>query len=193
MKGNKLYSTELLQEHISYCDNLEDFSKEILSMSQELRVLWKEKITSIMQESGYTLAALAKLCGVSHVAVKKWCDGALPQSRELFIRIGFAANYSLEEMNRFLMRYGNYPALYAKSLEDSVYIFVLSSNKMPHTYAMCERILEQLRLSGILRIYQGFRRREQHGYRQREAIQPACLCGIARLVFFPAKVCVCHI
>lgn len=147
MKTGKFYNTQLLQEHISYCDNLEDFSKEILSVTRELRVLWKEKITSIMQESGYTLAALAKLCKVSHVAVKKWCDGALPQSRELFIRIGFAANYDLEEMNHFLMRYGNYPALYAKSLEDSVYIFVLSSDKIPHTYAMCERVLAQLQLS----------------------------------------------
>lgn len=147
MQENTPYSTEILQEHIMYCDNLEDFSKEILSLAQGQRILWKEKIESIMQENDYNLAALAKLCGVSHVAVRKWCDGALPQSRDLFIRIGFAAHYDLEEMNQFLRRYGCYPALYAKSLEDSVYIFVLSSDKIPHTYAMCERILEQLRLS----------------------------------------------
>lgn len=71
MKESTPYSTEALQEHISYCDNLEDFSNEILYLSQGQRNLWKEKIASIMQESGYTLAALAKLCGVSHVAVRK--------------------------------------------------------------------------------------------------------------------------
>lgn len=147
LKESTPYNTEVLREHISYCDNLEDFSKEILCLSQGQRTLWKEKIASIMKESGYSLAALAKLCQVSHVAVRKWCDGSLPQSRELFIKIGFAAHYDLEEMNYFLNRYGCYPALYSKSLEDSVYIFVLSSDKIPHTYAMCERLLEQLRLS----------------------------------------------
>uniref|UniRef100_UPI004055B047 hypothetical protein n=1 Tax=Acetatifactor sp. TaxID=1872090 RepID=UPI004055B047 len=147
MKESASYNTEVLQEHILFCDNLDDFSKEILSLSQNQRVLWKEKIASIMWENNYTLAALAKACGVSHVAVRKWCDGALPQSRDLFIRIGFAAHYSLEEMNRFLNRYGCYPALYSKSLEDSVYIFVLSSDKIPHTFEMCERLMEQLRIS----------------------------------------------
>lgn len=147
MKENTPYSTEVLQEHISYIDNLEDFSKEILCLSQGQRNLWKEKIASIMQEGGYSLAALAKLCGVSHVAVRKWCDGSLPQSRDIFIRIGFAAHYNLEEMNRFLNRYGCYPALYSKSLEDSVYIFVLSSDKLPHTYEICERILSRLSAS----------------------------------------------
>lgn len=149
MREHTSYDTEMLQENISFCDNLEDFSKEILSLSQSQRTLWKEKIEEIMQENQYSLAALAKICGVSHVAVRKWCDGSLPQSRELFVRIGFAAHYSLEEMNHFLQRYGCYPALYSKSLEDSVYIFVLSSDIMPHTYAMCERILTQLRLSMI--------------------------------------------
>ncbi len=144
MEQESVYNTELLQEHIMYCDNLEDFTKNILSQLQEQREIWKDKITSIMHENEYNLSSLAKACGVSHVAVRKWCDGALPQSRELFIRIGFAAHYDLNEMNHFLMRYGCYPALYSKSLEDTVYIFVLSSDKVPHTYQMCERILGQL-------------------------------------------------
>lgn len=144
---NSLYSTEVLQEQILYCDNKEDFCQEILGRTQGQRTLWKDKIASIMQENGYSLAVLARECGVSHVAVRKWCDGALPQSRELFIRIGFAAHYDLEEMNHFLKRYGCYPGLYPKSLEDSVYIFVLSSEKMPHTFSICERILERLRLA----------------------------------------------
>lgn len=145
MRKNQIYSTTVLHEHILNCDNLEDFRKEILDSLQSQKALWQDKITSIMIENGYNLTEFAKLCQVSRVAVKKWCDGALPQSRELFIRIGFAAHYDLDAMNLFLKRFGRFPALYPKSLEDSVYIFVLNSKTVPHTYAMCERILNQIR------------------------------------------------
>jgi len=147
VEDKKIYSTEYLHENILSCDNLEDFSTEILDKLQEQRTLWKDKIHEIMEVNEYNLSSLAKACGVSHVAVRKWCDGALPQSREIFIKIGFAAKYSLEEMNRFLTRYGCYPALSSKSLEDSVYIFVLSSKTIVHSYAICQRILDELTIS----------------------------------------------
>lgn len=147
MEENRLYSTTMLYENILGCDNQEDFRGEILGALRNQRLMWKEKIAAIIEEKQYNLSSFAALCGVSRVAVKKWCDGALPQSRELFIRIGFAAGYSLDEMNRFLTRFGQFPALYSKALEDSVYIFVLNSEKIPHTYAACENILNRIRLS----------------------------------------------
>ena len=140
------YTTTVLHEHILNCDNLEDFSRDILDSLQSQRMLWQKKITEIMEENGYSISGFASLCGVSRMAVKKWCDGALPQSRDLFIRIGFAAHYNLEEMNQFLKRFGRFPALYPKSLEDSVYIFVLNSETIPHNYGMCERILNQVQV-----------------------------------------------
>lgn len=143
---NDSYATTILHEQILNCDNLEDFSREILDSLQSQRVLWQKKITTIIEENGYNVSAFAALCGVSRMAVKKWCDGALPQSRDAFIRIGFAAHYDLEEMNLFLKRFGRFPALYPKSLEDSVYIFVLHSETIPHTYAMCEKILNQVHI-----------------------------------------------
>lgn len=147
MREEQIYSTMVLHENILYCDNLEDFKKEILGSVQDQRKLWQNKINTIMEENGYSLTEFAGLCKVSRVAVKKWCDGAVPQNRELFIRIGFAAHYDLEQMNQFLKRFGKLPALYPKDLEDSVYIFVLNSQRLPHTYAMCETILNQIRVS----------------------------------------------
>lgn len=144
MNEQNLYSTQVLHEHILYCDNQEDFRREILNSLKGQRALWKEKISSIMEEKGYNLTTLAAMCGVSRVAVKKWCDGSLPQSRDLFIRIGFAAGYNLGQMNQFLQRFGRYPALYPKSLEDSVIIFVLNSEKFPHTYTTREMIRQQI-------------------------------------------------
>lgn len=48
-------------------------------------------------------------------------------------------------MNKFLIRYGKCPALYVKSLEDSIYIFVLNSAQLPHTYQECERVAERIK------------------------------------------------
>lgn len=138
------YSTGYLFSKILQCDNLEDFKQEILLGLTSQREAWKIKINAIMEEKGYTTASLAESCGVSRVAVRKWCDGSLPQSREMFLRIGFAAGYNLTEMNLFLQRHGRYPALYSKSLEDSVYIFVLNSERIPHTFANCQRLFAEL-------------------------------------------------
>mgnify|MGYP002508233651 CR=1 FL=1 len=91
---------------------------------------WSEKIQEIMARQHYTPQALATLCGVSRSGVVRWLEGSIPGRRDTFIRIGFAAEYDLSEMNKFLQRYGRYNQLYAKSLEDSVYIFVLNSETL---------------------------------------------------------------
>ena len=136
--------TGILKEKIINCDNLEDLKKEVLTNILTQKELWKEKINAIIEENHYTKSAFAELCGVSRITVTKWCNGSFPQSRELFIRIGFAANYNLQEMNQFLQRYGKYPALYAKSLQDSVCIFILNSNIVSHTYQTYKELLEKI-------------------------------------------------
>ena len=43
------------------------------------------------------------------------------------------AQYDIERMNQLLQRYGRYPALYSKNLEDCVCIFVLNAERaIPH-------------------------------------------------------------
>lgn len=139
-----VYNTGVLNEELLHCDNLEDLKKEILPKLLEQRSAWKQKIEQIMQENHYSAKELAKLCKVSVTSVRKWYKGTLPQSRDMFLRIGFAANYNLKEMNSFLQRYGHYPKLYVKSLEDSVCIFILCSKTMPHTYQAYSDLLERM-------------------------------------------------
>ena len=139
--------TEFLFEKISSCDDLESFRREILPELEDSKAQWMVKINHIIETRGYTKAKLASLCGVSRTAVAKWCNGAFPSSRDDFVKIGFAAHYSLDRMNHFLQRYGNYPGLYAKSLEDAVYIFVLNSETLPHSFAICQQILDEVRES----------------------------------------------
>lgn len=137
------YDTSKIRNEATRCEDINDIEK-ILEMLQEERPFWQEQITRIIAENHYTKTEFAKLCGVSRPAVLKWCNGSIPSSRDDFIRIGFAAHYNLDEMNHFLQRYGKYPALYPKSLEDSVYIFVLNSDIYPHTYDFCEQTIKKM-------------------------------------------------
>lgn len=138
-------NTRILWDQLQHCDDLEAFKEVFLPVLKRENVAWQEKIQEIVVQNGYTKTNLAALCGVSRTAVSKWCAGSLPSSRDDFIRIGFAAHYDLEGMNFFLQRYGKYPALYARSLEDSVCIFLLNSSVFPHTYEFYMEILSRIK------------------------------------------------
>lgn len=137
--------TGQLNRSLEYIGDPEELKMQYLPSVRHFDVAWKEKIQEIMDRQGYTPQVLATLCGVSRSGVDRWQKGSIPGKRDTFIRIGFAAGYDLAEMNKFLQRYGRYNQLYAKSLEDSVYIFVLNSETLPHTYATCQELLERIR------------------------------------------------
>lgn len=141
-----VYSTRAYEDMAIQCDNLEDFKNDVLRLLQNQRQMWQEKIEQILVENNLSCRKLANLCQVSEPTVRKWRKGSIPQSRDMYIRIGFAAGYNLDEMNAFLLRYGRYPQLYAKSLEDSICIFVLCSDVLPHTYLSYKQLLEQISL-----------------------------------------------
>lgn len=143
MKSND-YSTRKLYDIVSRCESLEEY-KEILHSLKSQKDEWVKQINTILNNSKYSVAEFAKLCEVSRMALQKWKNGSVPKNRDTFIKIGFAAGYNLNEMNSFLERYGRCPKLYARNLEDSVYIFVLTSDEIEHTYKQCERIIELIR------------------------------------------------
>lgn len=135
-----IYSTADLLDSVARSESLEEY-KQILTRVDEQKKSWMWIIDKIIKENNYSVSKFAQLCGVSRQSVQKWVNGTLPKSRNTFIRIGFAAKYNLEQMNHFLQRYGCCNGLYSKNLEDSVCIFVLSSEKIEHTYSTFEKIL----------------------------------------------------
>lgn len=141
------YSTGDISGWVCECDDLEELKARILPLLENQRAMWMEKIRSILAERGYSVRKMAQLCQVSEPAVRKWMRGSLPQSRDMYIRIGFAAGYGLDEMNSFLMRYGRCPQLYVRSPEDLVCIFVLRSDTLDHTYAQYRSLLDIVRSS----------------------------------------------
>lgn len=120
--------TVFLKDAIIMCDNLDDLKNQILPMMNSQQEQWSRKVNEIIKENGYTKKEFAEKCGVSRVTVDKWCKGSIPKSRETFLCIGMAAHYDIVNMNQLLMRYGQYPGLYSKSLEDCVCMFVLNNN-----------------------------------------------------------------
>jgi len=140
-----VYSTGVIESCLNDCDDIEELKRQILPLLQDQRSAWIEKIEQILSEKNYTCRQFAQLCKVSEPAVRKWRKGSLPQSRDMYIRIGFAAGYNLEQMNAFLKRYGKCPQLYIKSLEDSVCMFVLGSEHLGHTYETYLTVLDMVK------------------------------------------------
>ena len=140
-----MYQTKFIAEGLDSCEDIEDLKREIMPLLESQRTAWASKIEEILENKGYSCRQMANLCKVSEPAVRKWKKGSLPQSRDMYIRIGFAAGYNLEEMNAFLKRYGKCPQLYVKSLEDSVCIFVLQSSYLEQTYETYLQMLNMVR------------------------------------------------
>ena len=140
-----MYDTGRVEDVLNTCGDIQELRDRLLPLLTDQRTAWTQKISSIMDERGLSCGRMAKLCRVSEPAVRKWKNGALPQSRDMFIRIGFAAGYDLREMNHFLQRYGRCPQLYEKSLEDSVCIFILRSAPELRTYEEYLKLLDAVR------------------------------------------------
>lgn len=126
--NNMSFETEFIREEIARCEDVEELKDRIFPMIKSQQEEWSKKVAEIISTNNYTKSKFAELCGVSRVTVDKWCKGSLPKNRETFLKIGMVAKYNLDDMNVFLQRYGQYPALYSKSLEDCVCMFVLSQN-----------------------------------------------------------------
>ncbi|MCR5303207.1 MAG: helix-turn-helix domain-containing protein [Lachnospiraceae bacterium] len=118
--------TTVIKDDISRCEDIEELKEKIFPQVSDQHQQWAEKVAEIIEENNYTKKKFAELCGVSRVSVDKWCKGSIPKNRETFLRIGMAAHYDVEKMNQLLKRYGRYPGLYSKSLEDCICIFVIS-------------------------------------------------------------------
>ena len=138
-------TTGYLYDVASRSESLEEYKKLLVSIADQKKN-WTQIINQIVSDNGYSASEFGKVCGVSRQAAQKWMNGAVPKKRETFIRIGFAAHYNLEQMNYFLQRYGRCNKLYPKCLEDSVYIFVLNSDTIEHTYQSCQSFIDLLKV-----------------------------------------------
>jgi hypothetical protein len=137
--------TIYIRDEIIQCDNIEDLKEIIFPLIRSQQEEWEDKFNQIIAESGQTKTEFAKRCGTSRVTIDKWCKGAIPKNRETFLRIGMAAGYDEANMNKLLMRYGRYPGLYAKSLEDCVCLYVMEHGSDDALLEQYQYILKKIR------------------------------------------------
>lgn len=128
LMNNMNLETVYIKDTISRCEDINELKETIWPMMHTQQDEWAKKITEVISDSGCTKTKFAELCEVSRVTVDKWCKGAIPKNRETFLKIGMAAGYDIDRMNQLLQRYGRYPALYSKSLEDCICKFVISQD-----------------------------------------------------------------
>lgn len=127
--------TNDLYQSITKCEDINDM-QIFLDRHSEYFTNWKAFMNYLLDSGGYSYTQFARLCNISRNTVISWCeDGKIPRSREQFIRIGFAVKMSLNNMNDFLQRYGKYPKLNAKNIEDAITIFSLC-NQLSYNQCM---------------------------------------------------------
>ncbi len=145
---NNQLDTVYIKELISRCEDIDELKENILPQMRNQKDEWGNKIREILAETGYSKEKFAKICGVTRQTLTNWCNGeCIPDSREKFMRIGMTANYNVEKINVLLQRYGRFPGLYAKSLDDCACIFVTEHNYGEETVAKYEYILGNIKKS----------------------------------------------
>lgn len=136
--------TEFLSDEIEKCEDIDELKLKVYPLWIDQKDRWASKFNRMLEECGMTKSDFAKASGISRVSVNKWAKGAIPKNRETFLRIGITAGYDVEQMNQLLKRYGRYPELYPKSLEDCVCIYVLQNYTGKDAVSKYEEILSKM-------------------------------------------------
>ncbi len=142
--GYESLETERIRDEIGRCESIDDLKDIVFPMIISQRESWKYKINEIIERADCTRQEFASRCRVSRMTLNDWRNGSLPRDREKFIRIALAAGYGISETNRLLQRYGRFPELYPKSLEDCVCIYVIN-HYGTDSIKEYDRILEQIK------------------------------------------------
>lgn len=112
-------------------------------------VRWKDELTMLSAKTGIELAQVCDYLGLTYQRDIGFY-AKIPRRRRVMIGIGMAYKLPLEEINRWLVQYGNHMRLYAKNMkEDLVWIYLISKNCEDHSsdinyYKLYESCLEQV-------------------------------------------------
>ncbi len=140
-----MIDTAYIKDEITRCEDVDELRERVFPLIKSQQESWSVKIREVLNDTGYSQTRFAELCNVSRPTVNKWCNGAIPKNRETFLRIGMVACYDKEKMNQLLQRYGRYPALYSKSLEDCICLFVINNDYGKEAFEKYRYILNKIR------------------------------------------------
>ncbi len=93
------------------------------------------KVDELCQKYHKTIPQAAELAGMATSSFYAMLNGTRPRRKEQFIRLAFALELSLEELNE-LLKLAKLKELYAKNTEDAIIIFGLQKKKTPEEIDM---------------------------------------------------------
>ena len=131
-----------IYDEVARCEDIDDVHA-LIKANSALMTDWQAFICNLLETCGHSYRSFAAQCEMSSNTIASWCRrGQLPRSREQFIRVAFAAGMNVEETNSFLRRYGKYPQLYPKNIEDAIWIFALRHEMTWHQAAELRKHFE---------------------------------------------------
>ena len=114
-----------MYESVTRCEEIDEL-RELLDKCSSYYTLWRDYINDILINNDLSYEKLGKITGFSKNTIKSWVtDSKVPRNREYFIKFCLGMRYNISEMNFILQRYGKYPKLYPKSIEDAICIYVI--------------------------------------------------------------------
>ena len=121
------------------CEDIDDI-RNLIKLHSEYYTNWKRYINNLVDlYGGYSINKFAAKCGFSKNTIRSWCNkGIVPRNRKEFIKLGMGLGMSEEEINHLLQRYAKYPKLYAKNIDDAIYLFAIH-NRKDFEYTECLR------------------------------------------------------
>ena len=130
--------TEKLLDKVERCEDIDDI-RNVLKLHSEFYTNWKTYINGLIDlYGGYSIHKFAAKSGFSRNTVRSWCNqGLMPRSRKEYIKLGMGLGMNEDEINRMLQRYAKYPRLYAKNIDDVIYLFAIHNHK---DFAYTERL-----------------------------------------------------
>jgi hypothetical protein len=122
------------------------YKAEIAESVEEIRALlqqltqrhnsWSAYLGAELESRGLTSSELAKRAGITRQGVDRWRNqGVTPGTRLMYLKLGMALEMDREQVDFMLQRYGRYPKLYAKNLDDALCIYAINAyrNHLPES------------------------------------------------------------
>lgn len=129
-------STGDLMRRILNMKDLEELSEEISKQQKDQNLYrdWGDYLQELLDKKTVSVSELAASVStfypVSDKTIYSWLRGNRKPLRENLIRIGFALNLSLDELNT-LLKLAGHKELYSKNKADSIIMWCIDKRKGP--------------------------------------------------------------
>lgn len=121
--ASPVVSTKVLMRRVEECTTLDEYFK-LTQENQACYQNWADKIQAMMREKKLTRRQLAADCCTSEPTVRSWLS-RIPPKRAGVIAIAMSLGCTAAETDLLLTRYAKFQKLYAKSMEDAVYLYLI--------------------------------------------------------------------